>query len=238
MSDKPTIVLVHGAFADASGWGGVITRLQAQGFPVYAPANPLRGIATDAAYVRSFLSTIEGPVVLVGHSYGGAVITNAAVGADNVRALVYVAAFALAEGESVADALALGGDPVDLGPVFVVRPFPGAGEGNADGYINPAVFSQAFCQDLPEDVAAVMAASQRPAALAGLSEPSGTPAWKTVPSWYLVGVQDHLIPAAAARAMAARAGATTVEVDSSHVAMISHPDETTALILAAVDATA
>ncbi|GIG22723.1 alpha/beta hydrolase [Cellulomonas chitinilytica] len=238
MSDKPTIVLVHGAFADASGWGGVISRLQAQDFPVYAPANPLRGIAADAAYVRDFLGTVEGPVVLVGHSYGGAVITNAAVGADNVRALVYVAAFALDEGESVAEALALGGDPVDLGPVIVARPFPGAGEGNADGYINPAVFSQAFCQDLPADVAAVMAVSQRPAALSGLGEPSGTPAWKTLPSWYLVGVADHLIPAASARVMAARAGATTVEVDSSHVAMISHPDETTALILAAVDATA
>jgi pimeloyl-ACP methyl ester carboxylesterase len=237
MSDKPTIVLVHGAFADASGWGGVINALQAQGFPVYAPANPLRGIASDAAYVHAFLGTIEGPVVLVGHSYGGAVITNAAVGADNVRALVYVAAFALDEGESVGAALALGNDPVDLSQVVVVRPFPGAGEGDADGYINPAVFPQAFCQDLPGDVAAAMAVSQRPAALSSLGEPSGTPAWKTLPSWYLVATADHLIPAAAARAMAARAGATTVEVDSSHVAMISHPDETTALILAAVAGT-
>ena len=115
---------------------------------------------------------------------------------------------------------------------------PGAGEGNADGYINPAIFPQAFCQDLPGDVAAAMAVSQRPAALAGFGEPSGTPAWKTLPSWYLVGVQDHLIPAASARVMAARAGATTVEVDSSHVAMISHPDEVTSLVRDAVAATA
>src|SRR6478609_6587589 len=121
---SPTVVLVHGAFADASGWGGVITRLSAAGYRSYAPANPLRSISGDAAYIRSFLSTIEGDVVLVGHSYGGAVITNAAVGADNVKALVYVAAFALDEGESTGAALALTGDPVDLSTVVTVRPFP------------------------------------------------------------------------------------------------------------------
>jgi pimeloyl-ACP methyl ester carboxylesterase len=238
MSDKPTIVLVHGAFADASGWGGVITALQAQGFPVYAPANPLRGVSADAAYIRAFLGTIEGPVVLVGHSYGGAVITNAAVGADNVRALVYIAAFALDEGESTGAALALTGDPVDLTTVVTVRPFPGAAEGDLDGYINPAIFSQVFCQDLPDELAAVMSVSQRPATLSSLGEPSGPPAWKTLPSWFLVATQDRLIPVGVHRAMSARAGGTVVEIDSSHVAMISHPEETTALILAAVEGSA
>src|SRR5690349_21061669 len=135
MTDQPTIVLIHGAFADASGWGGVIRRLHADGYTVYAPSNPLRGLTFDADYVRAFLSTIGGPVVLVGHSYGGAVITNAATGAANVRALVYVAAFALEEGENAADATALGGDVVDLTQVIDVRPFPGAAQGDGDAYL-------------------------------------------------------------------------------------------------------
>ena len=236
MSEKPTVVLIHGAFADASGWGGVITRLQADGYTVYAPPNHLRGIAHDAGYVRDFVRTIDGPVVLVGHSYGGAVVTN--VVADNVVALVYVCAFALEEGESVGQALALAGEPGDLASIFVVRPYPGAPEGTGDAYINPAVFHQAFCQDVPDDLAAIMAATQRPGALVSLGEPSGAPAWKTTPSWYLVGLQDRVIPAEVARRMAQRAGATTVEVDSSHVAMISHPDEVVALVRDAVAATA
>ncbi len=235
---SPTVVLIHGAFADASGWGGVITRLTAAGHAVYAPANPLRSVSFDAAYIRSFVSTIEGPVILVGHSYGGAVITNAAVGADNVTALVYIAAFALEEGEAVGAATALGSDgpPPDLTQIIVLRPFPDAGEGNGDAYLNPAVFPQAFCQDLPPEEAAIMAVSQRPAALATLGEPSGPPAWRTLPSWYLVASQDRVIPPAAERAMAERAGSTTVEIDSSHVAMISHPDEVADLIQQAIDA--
>ncbi|GEL98281.1 alpha/beta fold hydrolase [Cellulomonas terrae] len=235
---SPTVVLIHGAFADASGWGGVISRLTAAGHTVYAPANPLRSVSGDAAYVRSFVSTIEGPVILVGHSYGGAVITNAAVGADNVRALVYVAAFALDEGEAAGPATALGSDgpPPDLTQVIVVRPFPDAGEGNADAYLDPAIFPQTFCQDLPPEEGAIMAVSQRPAALATLGEPSGPPAWRTLPSWYLVASQDRVIPPAAERAMAARAGSTTVEIDSSHVAMISHPDEVADLIQQAIAA--
>ena len=235
---SPTVVLIHGAFADASGWGGVITRLAAAGYTSYAPANPLRSVSGDAAYVRSFLSTIEGDVVLVGHSYGGAVITNAAVGADNVKALVYIAAFALDEGESAGAGTALGSDgpPPDLTQVVDIRPFPHAGEGNGDAYLKVEIFPQAFCQDLPAELAAVMAAGQRPAALATLVEPSGPPAWKTVPSWYLVASEDRVIPPAAERVMAARAGATVVEIDSSHVAMISHPDEVTALIRQAIDA--
>ncbi len=233
MTEKPTVVLIHGAFADASGWGGVISRLLAEGYPVYAPPNHLRGIAHDAAYVRDFVGTIDGPVVLVGHSYGGAVVTN--VDADNVVALVYVCAFALDEGESVGQALA--GEPGDLASIFVVRPYPGAPEGTGDAYVDPAVFHQAFCQDLPAELAAIMAATQRPGALVSLGEPSGPPAWKTTPSWYLVGQQDRVIPAAVARRMAQRAGATTAEVDSSHVAMISHPDEVVALVREAAAAT-
>jgi pimeloyl-ACP methyl ester carboxylesterase len=235
---SPTVVLVHGAFADASGWGGVITRLAAAGYPSYAPANPLRSVSGDAAYIRSFLSTIEGPVVLVGHSYGGAVITNAAVGADNVKALVYIAAFALDEGEPAGAALGLGSDgpPPDLTQIVDIRPFPDAGEGNGDAYLKLEIFHQGFCQDLPDDLANAMAVSQRPAALASLGEPSGPPAWKTLPSWYLVASSDNVIPPAAERFMGARAGATVVEIESSHVAMISHPDEVTALIQQAIDA--
>ena len=232
MPAQPTIVLVHGAFADASGWGGVITRLLADVYTVYAAPNPLRGIASDAAYIQDFVGTIDGPVVLVAHSYGGAVISN--VHADNVVALVYVAAFALDEGESVQQALEMAGDEVDFTQVIVVRPYPGAPEGDGDGYIQPEIFHQTFCQDLTPEQGFVLAASQRPGTLSSLVTPSGPPSWRDTPSWYLVATDDHLIPVAAHRAMASRAGATTVEVDSSHVAMISHPDEVTDLILAAV----
>jgi pimeloyl-ACP methyl ester carboxylesterase len=233
-----TVVLIHGAFADASGWSGVISRLSAAGITAYTPANPLRSVSGDAAYVRSFVSTLDGPVVLVGHSYGGAVITNAAVGADNVQALVYIAAFALADGESAGAATALGSDgpPPDLTQVITVRPFPDAGAGNGDAYLNVDIFPQTFCQDLPPDVGAIMAVSQRPAALATLGEPSGPPAWQTLPSWYLVASSDRVIPPAAERAMAARADSTTIEIESSHVAMISHPDEVAGLIQKAVAA--
>lgn len=235
MSDtKPTVVLIHGAFADASGWGGVIGRLQDQGYTVYAPPNPLRGVAYDAEYVRTFLSTIEGPIVLGGHSYGGTVITNAATGLDNVTALVYVAAFAPDEGETGAQASALaGGEVPDLVSIAVIRPYPGAPEGDGDATLNPEIFPQAFCQDVDEKQAKIMASSQRPAALGSLVVPSGPPAWKSIPSWYVVATEDRVIPPAAERIMAERAGATITEVASSHVAMITHPDEVTAVILAA-----
>jgi len=236
MSEQATIVLVHGAFADASGWTAVITSLQDEGYTALAPANPLRGLPADSAYIRSVLDTIEGPVVLAGHSYGGAVLTNAAHGADNVKALVYIAAFALDEGENVAGAGELAGDKVGLLDVAILRPFPDAGEGNADAYINPEVFAQVFCQDLPADLAAAMASSQRPGALASLVQPSGVPAWKSIPSWFLVASSDRVIPPGAQRLMAERAGSTVTEIDSSHVAMISHPDETTAVILDAARA--
>ncbi len=230
---KPTIVLVHGAFADASGWNKVTENLQKKGYPVFAFANPLRSVNGDAEYLRLFLSTISGPVVVVGHSYGGFVITNAATGNPNVKALVYIAAYAPDEGETILAANALGGGHSDLGDHIIVRPYPGAPPGDADGYIDPAFFRELFAQDLPARQAAAMAASQRPAAVSLFVSPSAVPAWKTIPSWYLVARNDHTIPPQAERFMAARAGAHTVEIRSSHVAMMSHPDTVTDLILAA-----
>jgi pimeloyl-ACP methyl ester carboxylesterase len=230
-TDKPTIVLVHGAFADASGWAGCIIGLQREGYTVFAPPNPLRSLHGDADHLRAFLSTIDGPVVLVGHSYGGAVATNAATGDSPVVSLVYVCAFALDEGEVVGEAIALGGGHGELPQHIVARPYPGSPEGDADGYIDPAHFHELFCADLPGDTAAVLAASQRPGALQTLATPSGDPAWRTIPSWYLVGSSDRTIPAEAQRFMAERAGSHTVEIDSSHVAMMSHPDAVTKLIL-------
>ena len=234
---KPTIVLVHGAFADASGWAGVITRLEDRGYTVLAPANPLRGVPTDSAYIASVLATITGPIVLVGHSYGGEVITNAATGNHNVKALVYIAAFAPAAGETSGGILAKFPGSMLTPRNLILRPFPQPdGTTGTDAYINPSVFRQAFCADCSASTAAVMAATQRPAALATLSEPSGTPAWKTIPSWYLVAGQDHAIPPAAERFMAARMHAHTVQIDSSHAAMVSHPGAVTDLILSAAQA--
>jgi pimeloyl-ACP methyl ester carboxylesterase len=233
---KPTIVLVHGAFADASGWAGVTERLQSRGYTVLAPANPLRGVASDAAYLRSVLSTISGPIVLVGHSYGGVVITNAAMGNPNVKALVYVAAYAPAEGESIGSLSALvpGGM---IGPATVtILPFPAPDGSTAlEGIITPSVFHEVFAADLPARTAAVMASAQRPAALQLLGEPSGVPAWKTIPSWYLVAGKDNAIGTDLERFMAKRIPhVTAIEVKgSSHVAMISHPDATTGLIVRA-----
>ena len=234
---KPTIVLVHGAFADASGWAGVITRLEDRGYTVLAPANPLRGVATDSAYIASVLATITGPIVLVGHSYGGEVITNAATGNPNVKALVYIAAFAPDAGESAGGILAQFPGSMLTPANLILRPFPQPdGTTGTDAYINPTVFREAFCADCSADTAAVMAAAQRPAALATLSEPSGVPAWKTIPSWYLVANQDHAIPPAAERFMAARMHAQTVQINSSHAAMVTHPGAVTDLILSAAKA--
>ncbi|NAZ87977.1 alpha/beta fold hydrolase [Kineococcus sp. T90] len=224
------MVLVHGAFADASGWGAVIERLQRRGYTAIAPANPLRGLASDAEHVRTFLSTVPGPIVLVGHSYGGAVITNAATGNPNVTALVYAAAYGLAEGESVGAANSLGGGHSDVVENLVLRPYPGGGEQDADAYVDPAQFRRIFAGDLPERQVAVMAATQRPGVLSSLVEPSGPPAWESIPSWYVVATRDGLIPPPAQFAMAQRMGARTTKVRSSHVVMMSHPDEVTAVI--------
>ena len=236
---RPTVVLVHGAFADASGWNDVVRRLQRQGYPVLAPANPLRGVASDAAYLASILQTLPGPIILVGHSYGGVAITNAATGNPDVKALVYVAAFAPDESETVGGLQTLYPGS-KLGPEALdFRPYPLAdGTVSLDGYVKPSVFRDVFAGDLPPATTAVMAATQRPADVHTLEQASGVPAWKTIPSWYLVARNDNLIPAAAQRFMATRAGAHTVEVDSSHVAMMSEPATTADLITDAATAIA
>ena len=223
---KPTIVLVHGAWADSSGWGAVTQGLQDEGYTVIAPANPLRGVPSDAAYLTSVLATLSGPIVLVGHSYGGAVITNAATGNPNVKALVYIAAFAPDAGETLAQILAMNPGSQAAPPNLIFRPYPGG----LDTYISPSAFHEVFCADVPAATAAVMAATQRPLDAAILGEPSAVPAWRTIPSWYLVAASDHAIPPATERFMAKRAGATTREVDASHVAMISQPAVVTDLI--------
>jgi pimeloyl-ACP methyl ester carboxylesterase len=230
---KPTIVLVHGAFADASGWSAVFDDLTSRGYTVYAPANPLRGVAGDGDYLRAFIATIDGPVVLAGHSYGGCVITNASAGVEAVKALVYIAAYAPDEGETLTETGALGGGSTDLTKHLILRPYPGAPEGDADGYIDPAYFHELFCADVSAELARFMAFGQRGVAVSGLVTPSGVPGWRTIPSWYMVAADDATIPPEAERAMAERAGAHTVEVASSHVAMISHADEVTELIIAA-----
>jgi pimeloyl-ACP methyl ester carboxylesterase len=230
--DTPTIVLVHGAFADSSGWEAVASRLMDRGYPVIAFSNPLRDPISDGDYLRTFLSTIEGPIVLVGHSYGGAVITNAATGNPQVRSLVYVAAYAPAEGESVAEANYLGGGQATVTDHLVIRPIPGQTE-NADAYIDPAWFGDLFAQDLPRRTTRFMAATQRPGALAALLTESGPAAWEEIPSWYVVATEDRIIPPEAERAMAERAGSEVVEIESSHVVMMSHPAAVTRLILEA-----
>src|SRR6476659_2271850 len=229
---RPTIVLVHGGWSDVSSWDKVTRSLQNHGYTVIAPANPLRGGRNDSAYLSSVLATISGPIVLVGHSYGGVVITNAATGNPNVKALVYVAAFAPDQGETVGQLLAMNPGSQAAPPNLTFRPYPHG----VDVYITPSAFRGVFCADLPAKTAAVMAANQRPIDASALGQPSGEPAWKTIPSWYLVAKNDQAIPPATERFMAQRAGATTVEIGSSHVAMISHPGVVTDLILDAVHA--
>jgi pimeloyl-ACP methyl ester carboxylesterase len=223
---KPTVVLVHGAFADASGWNDVATRLLRDGYPVIAPANPLRGVAADSAYLASVLATLSGPLVLVAHSYGGMVITNAATGNANVTALVYVAAFAPDEGDTL-PGLQYRYPGSKLTPEALDYRPHGTG---ADAYIKKGLFRDAFAADLPKSTAALMWASQRPLHVGAFEEPSGAPAWKTIPSWYFAARNDQVIPVAAQRFMAQRARARVVEANASHVAMISQPAATVDLI--------
>jgi pimeloyl-ACP methyl ester carboxylesterase len=233
----PTVVLVHGAFADASSWSGVVERLQAKGVKVTAPANPLRGLSADSAYLAGVLDETEGPVVAVGHSYGGAVISNAAAQAKNVVGLVYVAAFATEEGEVLGEAEAASKDSV-LNSALVPHHYPAAngGEPAVEFAIDPAKFHDAFAGDLSPQQAAVMAATQRPVADAGFSDPAGPPAWKNLPSWAVVATGDKAAGADVIRSMARRAGATITEVDGSHVIMVSQPQAVTDVILEAVAA--
>lgn len=226
---RPTVVLVHGAFADSSSWNPVITELAAKGYPTVAVANPLRGLKSDADYVATVLKTINGPVVLVGHSYGGAVITNAATGAGNVKALVYVAAFAPEKGET---AIGLSGlfPGSTLGPALA--PPVVLADGTKDLYIQQDKLPLQFAADVPAAQARRMATTQRPVTEAALTEASGEAAWKSIPSWFIYGEQDKNIPAAVVQFEAKRAGAReSVGIKgASHVVMLSHPQEVSRLI--------
>jgi pimeloyl-ACP methyl ester carboxylesterase len=227
MSDEtPTVVLVHGAFADASSWNGVVELLQ---------ANPLRGIAIDSAYIAGVLDQVRGPILAVGHSYGGAVLTNAATNAENVLGLVYVAAFAPDEGEVLGEVTAGSKDSVlDTALVPLDYPSGDGGESAVEFAIDTVKFHDAFAADLPAEQTAVLAATQRPVAEAAFSEPSGPPAWKRLPSWAAVASSDTAAGTDVIRSMAERAGATITELDGSHVIMISQPQAVTDVILQAL----
>ncbi|WP_136706790.1 alpha/beta hydrolase [Agromyces sp. H66] len=232
---KPTVVLVHGAFAESASWNDVIARLHARNLTAVAVANPLRSVAGDAAYLRDVVAAIDGPVVLVGHSYGGMVITEAAADNAKVAALVYVAGFAPDHGESAAD---LSGKfpGSTLGDTLIAYP---VGTGGNEVAIRQDAFHQRFVADVPAETAALMAATQRPVTEVGLTEglPADVPAWKQLPSWFVFGDQDHNIPVAAHRFMAERAGSrgTRDLAGVSHALSVSAPDEVTAAILDAVE---
>jgi len=235
---QPTIVLVHGAWADGSSWNAVTSELQSRGFTVLVPPNLLHGVENDAANVASFIAQrTTGPVVLAGHSYGGFVITNAQLSGD-VKALVYVDAFIPDEGEFVFQILGGSGSALDVpdpSTVLDVIGYPGAPEGDAEAYLKPETVHTAFAQDLPEEDRLLIAATQRPISLSANTAPSGPPSWKARPSWAVVGTEDRVIPPAIQRSMAERAGSTISEVAASHVSMVSHPDVAIAAILAAVE---
>lgn len=232
-----TIMLVHGAFADASGWSGVVDRLQGQGYTVIAPPNPLRGVAHDAAYIASLLGQTAGPVLLVGHSYGGVVISNAAANADNVVGLVFVAALAPDAGESL---LGIEGDSRDsiLASALLPLQYPASPDGQTavEFIIQPDRFHEAFAADLPLEQTKVMAATQRPAAEAAFAEVSGVPAWKALPSWAVLPTGDKAAGSDVLRFLAKRAGATVTEVEGSHAIMISQPEAVANVILTAAAA--
>ena len=232
---RPTIVLEHGAWADASSWNKVIGQLQAAGFTVDAPPNPLRGVTYDTSYLADFLSTIPGPVVLVGHSYGGTVITNAATGNANVKALVYVDAFIPDAGNTLAS---LTGTGSCLGSsAFNFVPYPGAQNGDVDTYIKQSVVPGCFASGLPPSQAAVIAATQRPLAASTFGEQSGPPAWKTIPSWAVIGTADQVLPPAQQTSMAQHAGAHITRVDAGHLSMIADPEAVAQVIEQAAQAT-
>jgi len=238
-TDRPTIVLVHGDWADASSWTSVIERLQDSGFTVIAPPNPLRGPGSDSAYIAAFLKTITGPIVLVAHSYGGFVITNAATGNPNVKALVYIDGFMPDEGEVLA---ALTETWKSCVTESALNPVPS--DGAVDLYLRWDAnspyegYTTCFANGVPPKQAAVLFAGQRPGAAAQFAEASGEPAWKTIPSWALIGTQDHVIPLALQEMFTKRAGANVTTVEAGHLSLITHPAEATEVILLAVEAAA
>jgi pimeloyl-ACP methyl ester carboxylesterase len=235
---RPTIVLVHGDWADGSSWASITKRLQNRGYTVVAPPNLLRGPATDSPYLASYLKSISGPIVLVAHSYGGFVITNAATGNPNVKALVYIDSFMPDEGETAGGLVAEWGSCVDES---ALNPVPY--DGGVDLYLrwgaNPPYpgFTGCFANGVGQKKAAVLAAAQRPAGAAQFSEPSGPPAWKTIPSWSLIGTLDRVIPLALQEMMSGRAGAHISRVRAGLLSLITRPDEVTKVILSAVKAT-
>lgn len=236
---KPTVVLVHGALADSSSWNSVTEQLQHDGYRVVAPANPLRSLSGDANYLAAYLKTISGPIVLVGHSYGGSVISEAAAGNSDVRALVYIAALAPAKGETAFQLVTkfpgtrITDDPKAPVPTALnAVPYTEGGTTQVDLYLKPDKFRDVFLSDrVSAGEAAVLAAAQRPVTAEALSEPSGTPAWQTTPSWYLVANDDHVIPSAAQRYMAARAHAHTSGVNAPHDVLLTNPNAVSKVIL-------
>ena len=240
LSRKPVIVLEHGSWADASSWNSVISQLQLLGFTVYAPPNPLRGLPQDSDYLHQFLTqnpALQGqPVILVAHSYGGAVITSAALGDPNIKALVYVDAFIPDEGDTAASLLSGSCVAGNLPDLFNIVPIPGA-PGDADLYLKPSLVPGCFANGLPASQAAVIAATQRPLAASALAVTFGPPAWKTIPSWAVIGTADHVIPVASQTFMAQRAGAHITDVNAGHLSLISKPSVVTSVILKAVQAT-
>ena len=236
---KPTVVLVHGAWADGSSWDGVVGRLQRDGYTVDVPSNPLRGVASDSAYLASYLKTVPGPIILAGHSYGGMVITNAATGNPAVKALVYIDAFIPAQGETLLQLAGAkpGSTLADPTTAFNFVPFTGPAGADTDLYVKPSVYRADFGADLSVQQDAILAATQEPLAASALQEPSGPPAWKTIRSFALIGTQDMVLPPAEQVFMAARAHATVVKIKASHLGLISHPDTVARLIERAAVAT-
>jgi pimeloyl-ACP methyl ester carboxylesterase len=234
MAESPTVVLVHGAFADAGSWAGVTAILQAAGVTVLAPANPLRSVTSDSAYIASAISQIDGPVLAVGHSYGGAIITNAATTATNVVGLVYISAFAPDEGEKLSDVTATSTDSI-LGTALLQRQYPtGSGSETAvELYVDPDKFHEVFAADLPAEQSAVLGASQRPVAASAFDDVTGVPAWRTLPSWAVVGTGDKAAGADVTREHAKRAGSQLTELDGSHLTFVAQPQAVADVILAA-----
>lgn len=235
-AESPTVVLVHGAFADAGSWAGVTELLLADGVKVLAPSVGLRGIAVDSAYIASVFAQIDGPVLAVGHSYGGAVISNAATGASNVLGLVFVSAFAPEENEKLSEVEGTSRDSA-LGPALVQRNYPtGDGSTAVELYVDEKQFHDVFAGDLPAVQSAVLGASQRPVAAAAFDEPNGAPAWKKLPSWAAVSTGDKAAGADVTLMMAKRANAQITELEGSHLIMVSQPRAVTDVILAALKA--